>query len=665
MQDKVSTNKSTKNKLVKSLVTTLLGLILLSTVCWAVYGRTLHYELVFDDYLSITTNDSIKQLFPLFGEPDEQIGPLRPTRFMPLEVRPLVNFTFALNYHFTQLDPAGFRLWNILAHMAVAAILWWIVVITLRQSVFQNRFHGLSKLLGLSAALVWMVHPGHEDTVAYVTQRTELQMGLFYALTMLLSIAFWKAQTTWLRLALVILVTCSSVCGMLSKEMMASVPAMVAMYEWTFIGGSILVILRRSWMLYLGLTLSWLPIVAIYSSGAGTPMAGFNNLIPAYDYWLTQCNTFFYYWRLTFYPWPLLIHYYVPTLHSLAEAWPGVIAFLVYCIVTSYLVWRRSVFGFGMLWFFAILSPTLIIPLPHEELAERRLYVTLLAVIPILTVSLAMVAIRCLEEISSASKSETSDPQNGSNDDLRSRLVACITVAIVALGLIAVDLKTLPRLEKSSELWDYVLEYQPGNYFALGYQGAEDCKKGNVDSGLEKIYKAYDMDPTFPFVADNLMRTLDYVHDYPRLLAVCREQYEMFPSKPSRVQALAVALEKNGMVNEAIEKYRETIKIHPKSWDSHASLATLLAESGQFNEAIKHYEISVDLKNDCLNCTNLFMLYLNTMQGEKALELAPKLLKATRKEKSAEEADQLERDIKQFESQFRAAQEQKKLQSLE
>ncbi len=630
---------------------------MLVAVGWAVYGRTLHYDLIFDDYLTITTNDSIQKLFPLLGEAGED-GPLRPSRYMPLEVRPLVNLTFALNYHFSQLDPSGYRLWNIIAHIVVAAILWWIAVLTLRQPIFQGKFDGLSKSIGLGAALAWMVHPGQQDSVVYVTQRTELQMGLFYALTLLISISYWKAQSWWLKLAIVLVATSSSICGMLCKEMMASVPSMVAMYEWTFIGGSLWVILRRSWMLYVGLALSWLPIAWIYSSGAGTPMAGFNNLIPAYDYWLTQSNSFFHYWRLTFYPSPLLLHYYVPTLHTIAEAWLGVVAMLVYGVATVALVWRRSAFGFAMLWFFAVLSPTLIIPLPHEEIAERRLYVTLLGVIPILITTLVACILRLVTKASI-------DVSKVRANNLRNNLVAWIPMTLIVCALAMTSVNTVGRLEKSSEIWDYVIKYQPENYFALGYQGAEECKKGEVDSGLAKIYKAYDMDPTFPFVADNLTRTLDYIRDYPRLLVICREQYEMFPNKPSKVHALAVALEKNGLINEAIEKYRETVRLHPKSWDAHGSLATLLAETGKIDEAIEHFEISVSLREDCVNCTNLFMLYLNTLQGEKALELAPKLLRATRKEKSAAEAEQLERDIKQFEAQIRAVQKNKQEQSQE
>ncbi|MFN9914550.1 MAG: hypothetical protein ACK53L_18315, partial [Pirellulaceae bacterium] len=191
----------------KSVLTTLLGLIVLAAVAWFVYGRTLHYDLIYDDYVAITTNESIKKLFPLFGEPGED-GPLRPTRYSPLEVRPLVNLTLALNYHFSELDPAGYRLWNIIGHFVVSAILWWIVVLTLQQPVFQDKFAALGKSLGLGAAMIWMIHPVHQDTVVYITQRTELQMGLFYVLTILAAIGFWKVKSRWLKLLIALAATC-------------------------------------------------------------------------------------------------------------------------------------------------------------------------------------------------------------------------------------------------------------------------------------------------------------------------------------------------------------------------------------------------------------------------------------------------------------------------
>lgn len=622
----------------KSVLTTLLGLIVLAAVAWFVYGRTLHYDLIYDDYVAITTNESIKKLFPLFGEPGED-GPLRPTRYSPLEVRPLVNLTLALNYHFSELDPAGYRLWNIIGHFVVSAILWWIVVLTLYQPVFQDKFAALGKSLGLGAAMIWMIHPVHQDTVVYITQRTELQMGLFYALTILAAIGFWKVKSRWLKLLIALAATCLSVCGMLSKEMMASVPSMVAAYEWTFIGGSLGVILRRSWMLYLGLILSWVPIAAIYYTGGGTPAAGFNNTISAYDFWLTQSNTFFNYWRLTFYPFPLLIHYYVPTLTSMAEAWPGVLGLAVYGLATIYLFWRRSVFGFGFLWFFAILSPTLIVPLPNEEMAERRLYVTLMAVIPIFVTVLAVGLLRI-------SKSWSDLP-------IRSKILAWIPMIAITLGLGAVSISTVHRLEKSSEIWDYVVKYHPEDFIALAFQGTEECNQGDVDTGLPKILAAYQKNPK-SFISDALIKTLDFIRDYPRLLAICRQQYELFPGQPRKVYMLAVAYEKNGMAAEAIQKYRETIDLYHDTWEAHGALATLLVEAGQVEEAIKHFEISVRLHEDCVNCTNLFMLYLDTFQAEKAMKIAPKLLRATRKEKSAAEAEQLERELKRLEAQLQS-----------
>ena len=85
----------------------------------------------------------------------------------------------------------------------------------------------------------------------------------------------------------------SSIAGILCKEMMASVPAMVLLYEWTFIKGGVGERLKTSWPLYIALALGWIPIAVIYQAGYTTPLAGFNNTISAVDWWMTQANAFF------------------------------------------------------------------------------------------------------------------------------------------------------------------------------------------------------------------------------------------------------------------------------------------------------------------------------------------------------------------------------------
>ncbi len=63
-------------------------------------------------------------------------------------------------------------------------MLFGVVRRTLRGKRIGGRFEGSADWLGFASALVWVVHPIHTDSVQYVTQRTEVLMGLFYLLTL-------------------------------------------------------------------------------------------------------------------------------------------------------------------------------------------------------------------------------------------------------------------------------------------------------------------------------------------------------------------------------------------------------------------------------------------------------------------------------------------------
>lgn len=628
---------------IASHISPLVGIAVLLAVCWGVYGRTLDYELIFDDVASIEKNESIRRLFPLFGT-NGGLGPLVPSPGTPLEVRPAVNLTFAVNYRFGGTTPSGYRLVNIAVHATAALAAWLIVTATVRSPVFAGGFTDRAGATGFAAALVWMVHPVHEETIVYLTQRTDLQMGFFYLLTLLAAIGFWRCRRWSSKAIMAVIATCTGTGGMLSKEMMASIPAVVALYEWTFVGGSPATILRRSWPLYLGLLLSSLPLALLYANGKGTPLAGFNNTISAHDFWLTQCGSFFVYWRLLFWPIPLLVHYHVPTLHSLGAAWPGVIGLAAYLVVAAVAVWYRRPLGFALASFFLVLSPTLIVPLPHEEIAERRMYVASLAVLPLLTITV-IEAVRVLAA-----------RVLGARTPGRERLAAAaswlptVAVTVASVGLVVA---TVPRLATKSGLWDHVLAHQPDDALALAFAGWQDCEDGAAEAGIDKVMRAWRMNSGTRFVANVVIAVLDRTQRYPQMLAVCRTHHRLHPRLPAAVQSLAVALEKNGRFLEAIDTYREVIRLKPDAWDAHSALATLLAENGAIAESIEHFEIATDLHPDFMNCMNLFSLYRDTNQVAAALAIAPQLVEAAREELSADEAEPILGEIARYEARCR------------
>ncbi len=55
---------------------------------------------------------------------------------------------------------------------------------TLRLDRFGHRFDRAADGLALATARLWALHPLHTETVEYVTQCTELMVGLFYLLTL-------------------------------------------------------------------------------------------------------------------------------------------------------------------------------------------------------------------------------------------------------------------------------------------------------------------------------------------------------------------------------------------------------------------------------------------------------------------------------------------------
>ena len=161
---------------------------------WTVYSRSLDAPFNFDDDISVLKNGSIRD----FGHASvrEKIG-VRSTRppKIPTSARPLVNLSFAVNYHFGGVDPRGYRAVNIVLHMLARWLLWAIVRRTLRLPHFDEGLRTGAGPLALAVALLWAVHPLVTETVAYVTQRTELMVVFFYLATLYGSLRYWAAAS--------------------------------------------------------------------------------------------------------------------------------------------------------------------------------------------------------------------------------------------------------------------------------------------------------------------------------------------------------------------------------------------------------------------------------------------------------------------------------------
>jgi len=245
----------------------------IGAVLFVVYFGVLDAPFVYDDEITIESNSSIARLWPLVGD-GRNPGPLNPAKNLPTAGRPLVNLSFAFNYWWGKLEPAGYRALNLAIHYLSAMLLMVIVRRTLRLPYFGGRLAGSAAPLAMATAVLWAVHPLNTEAVAYITQRTELLMAFCFLGTLYAAMRYWEANgrhaggsprsipatlsAVWLAIAVL---ACAA--GMASKEVMVAAPIVVLMYEWTFMRGSVREIGRRSWRLYVGLAATWLLLWAL------------------------------------------------------------------------------------------------------------------------------------------------------------------------------------------------------------------------------------------------------------------------------------------------------------------------------------------------------------------------------------------------------------------
>ena len=472
----------------RRLAARLAGAATIVAAVWAAYHPALIAPLIFDDIRVVAGNPSIEKLWPLYSS---EPSPLNPVAGTPTSVRPLVNLSLALNYSLGGLDPRGYHVFSIVLHALTALLLWSVVRRTLDLEFFAGRFAGVSHLLGFATALVWALHPLDTETVIYVTQRTEGMMGFFYLATLLTSICYWTATRPAARIAWVVLATASALLGMVSKEMMASAPAMVLLYERTFVRGTFLGALRRSWPLYAGLALGWMPIVVFSLRGVRTPLAGFDQGVPAHEWWLTECEALCMYLRMVFWPWPLSLHHGITYLTSLREAWPYVAATAALVAATVVLVLRRTAAGFVGAWLLAVLSPTLLVPLVIEIAAERRMYVPLMAIVPLVIAGTYELARWAFDSGKGRASSQAAGPRAMQAPAV---LTLCAAGVLALVFFAAVDRRALLFADDLA-LWSDAVRQYPDDAIVLVFEGIALERRGRPKEALEDFQRAVRNDP--------------------------------------------------------------------------------------------------------------------------------------------------------------------------
>lgn len=542
-----------------------------------------------DDWASIVENQGIRDWRSLGTV-------LLPERELPTAGRPLVNFSLALNYAIGGSSAWGYHVFNVVCHLLSGLLVFGVVRRTLQLPRMEGRLSGSPLNLGVAAAVLWTVHPLNTEAVNYLTQRTELMMGLFYLLTLYASVRALEPGSRGWHLAAV--VSCAA--GMACKESMVTAPVIVVLYDAIFVFGSLRRAVAERGRFYAALAASWVALAALNWSGPRIRSAGFTAGTDPWTYLLNQTVMITHYLRLSVWPRSLVVNYGWPLELTLRDVLPYALLVAGLAGATVAALARQPRWGFLGAWFFVTLAPTSsIVPIVTEVGAERRMYLPLLAIV---AAGVAVVSIVG-----------------------RAVPAARIGMLVVAATLLLAGTYIRNQEYQSAVLLARTAVERHPTGVAHHYLAAALLEAGNRDEAMVELRRAIPGAPRAHYtLGAELLKEGKTREGIEHLQIFLREQPMLLEAVSAR-QMLGGALTDEQRWGEAVTELQTALTMNPSETqllETHRLLAEALFGAKRFDEAIVHARRYLQARpGDAAVLTRLGASLVETEDLEGAIEV--------------------------------------------
>jgi Tfp pilus assembly protein PilF len=523
------------------------------------FASTLRNPLIFDDVPAIVENPTIRSL----SDVRAVFSP--PAAGNTVSGRPLLNFSFALNYALGGTNPLGYHLANLALHGCAALLLFGILRRTLRRPPLQKRFATAADPLALLVALLWLLHPLQSESVTYVAQRAESLMGLLYLLTLYAFIRSVenRPRSGWAALAVV-----ACYAGMATKEVMVTAPILVVLYDRLFVAGSFRAVWQTRSRFYLLLFSSWvlLAILVIGAGDRGGTIGSAAGMSP-WQYGLCQARGVWRYFGLSGWPHPLILDYGADFV-SFTTALPYFLAIAALGGVLLWAVVRRSPAAFAVACSLGILVPSSsVVGGSRQMLAEHRMYLSLAWLIAVAVCAAYRV--------------------------LGRRALLATGLAIGACGTLLIVRNQDYRSELS--IWTDTVRKRPANAIAHYNLGVTFLRTGDREHALAEFETAIRLDPGYAIARTNLASLRLEQGDVAAAIAEYRRALELKPDLIEAHANLGYLLNQTGQPEAAIREYAVALRLQPDSGEIENNLAIALLAAHRPEEALLHSRKAVAL----------------------------------------------------------------------
>lgn len=585
-------------------------LSLITIIPALVYVNSMQNTFVYDDYLTITNNHFIREwryLSAFFNQKYFAIS-------NELTYRPVVTFSYFVDYALWGLRPVGYHFTNILIHTLNVVLIYHMVL------QFSH-----SRAAAFISCLVFSTHPVITETVNAVSYREDLLSATFLLAAIILFFKSDRIPDKRYKIPWYLLSLLTYFFALLSKEMAITLPLLILSCDLILFKNrarNFYNIVRRLAACYAGyiavsICYLFLRFSLFYNPGESVPYPGdsiFVNLI-------MMIKVLGYYIKLLFIPVQLNADYIVPLAYSFADGtFILSVILLAAVIIISVKLYRLSrLWIFSILWFFITLLPVLnIIPI-NNIMAERYLYLPVIGFTMLLGSVLTRIgrSLWSFIPVCQNNKGNVS-PLGISNSVSLNSQSRHTGVRLVCVTLVAVVILLFAWISVSrNKIWlneftfsTETIRRSPESFRIYNDLGYFYYHQGQIDEAIQAFKDSIRIRYGQPKAHCNLgaAYSLKGLHDAAieelKIAIHLRNQY------PEAHNNLGILYKRGGMLDNAVNEYREALKSNPYYAEAYNNLGSVLIDQGKLDEALSALEKAIGIRNNfALAQYNIAVIY--------------------------------------------------------
>jgi Tfp pilus assembly protein PilF len=432
--------------------------------------------------------------------------------------------------------------------------------------------------LSFAAAMIWLTHPLHIQSVTYIIQRMNSMAAMFYILSMLLYVKGRLAKGSGKQSVFFLGSLFAGILAIGSKENAATLPFFILLYEWFFFQDLNFTWLRKRFLLILGVLFVLAGIVMLFLGQ--NPVESILGSYRIRDFnlsqrVLTEFRVVLFYISLLFWPYPgrLNLEHDFQLSMSLLDPPATLISICMllglFCLAVL-LSKKERILAFSIFWFMGnLVIESSVIGL--EIIFEHRTYLpSMLVVLVFVMIGSRVVTqnwIRILAVIMVVFLFATWTYQRNlvwqDEVTLRRDAAAKSPAKPRALAILANALERKQVFDEAEYYYRETLALKPRNVDEIHFN------LGNVLVARKK---------------------------YAEAESHFREAVKLSPERAVMRLNLAYVLTLQGQNAEAYNELQELLKQHPEEPRAHNNLGTLFMKQRKFREAAYHFNEAVRLR---------------------------------------------------------------------